>query len=53
MHLYKREIEIKTNNFFESVLCQISMGNKIGYIAVIYRTPSQTASEFDNFLDIF
>ena len=29
------------------------MGNKIGYIAVIYRTPSQTASEFDNFLGIF
>ena len=29
------------------------MGNKIGYIAVTYHCPSQTASEFDNFLENF
>ena len=29
------------------------MENKIGYIAVTYRSPSQTASEFANFLENF
>ena len=29
------------------------MGNKIGYMAVTYRSPSQTASEFANFLENF
>ena len=29
------------------------MGNKIGYIAVKYRSPSQTASGFANFLENF
>ena len=29
------------------------MGNKIGYIAVTHCSPSQTASEFDNFLENF
>ena len=29
------------------------MGNKIGYIAVTYRSYSQTASEFDSFLETF
>ena len=29
------------------------MRNKIGYIAVTYRSPSQTASEFDSFLETF
>ena len=29
------------------------MGNKIGYIAVTYCSRSQTASEFDNFSEIF
>ena len=29
------------------------MGNKICYIAVTYHSPSQTASEFDNFLENF
>ena len=29
------------------------MGNKIGYIAVTYRSPSQIASESDNFLENF
>ena len=29
------------------------MRNKTGYIAVTYRSPSQTATEFANFLENF
>ena len=29
------------------------MGNKIGYTAITYCSPSQTASEFDNFSENF
>ena len=41
-----------TSNFSESIPCEISVGNKIGYIAVVYHFPSQTASEFPNFWKI-
>ena len=52
--IYSREqLKLKhiiTPNFYECILCEISVGNKIGYIDVPYHAPSQTASEFANFL---
>ena len=45
---FKEQLKLKqiiTPNFSECILCEISMGNKIGYIAVTYHSPSQTASE--------
>ena len=53
---FKKQLKLKqviTPNFSECILCAISMGNKIGYIAVTYRYPSQTASEFANLLENF
>ena len=43
--------QIITSNFSECILCEISIGNKIGYIAVTYRSPSQIAIEFADFLE--
>ena len=45
--------QIITPNFSEYILCEISVGNNIGYIAVTYCSPSQTASEFANFMENF
>ena len=53
---FKEQLKLKqiiTPNFSECILCEISMRNKTGYIAVTYRSPSQTASEFANFLENF
>ena len=52
---FKEQLKLKqiTPNFSECIFCEILMGNKIGYIAVTYRFPSQTASEFDSFLESF
>ena len=49
-HLKLKHLPLITPNFSECTLCEISVGNKIGYIGVTYRSPSQTASEYDNFL---
>ena len=37
----------------ECILCEVSVQNKRGYIAVMYRSPSQSNNEFDNFLKNF
>ena len=52
---FKAQLKLKqiiTPSLSKCILCEILMGNKIGYIAVTYRSPSQTASEFDNFLEV-
>ena len=36
-------------NFSEFILYDMSMGKKIGYIALTHRSPSQTANKFDKF----
>ena len=53
---FKEQLKLKeiiTPNFPECIFCEIKMGNKTGFIAVTYRCPSQTAGEFDNFLENF
>ena len=41
--------QIKISLFPECLLCQININNKKGYIIVLYRSPSQTSFEFNNF----
>ena len=53
---FKEQLKLKkiaTPNFSEFILCEISMRNKTGYIVVTYHSPSQTVSEFANFLQNF
>ena len=53
---FNEQLQLKqviTPNFSECVLCEVLMRNKIGYIAVTYLPPSQTASEFAIFLENF
>ena len=51
-------VKTKTNKYYityfsECILSEITLGNEIGYIVVIYRSPINTASEFDSSLKIF
>ena len=41
--------KINTTYFSEYNLFEITIGNEISLIYVIYHSPSQTASEFDDF----
>ena len=41
---------IETNYLSECLLCEVSINNKKGYVAVLYRSPSQNSLEFDNFI---
>ena len=34
----------------QCILCEINIQNKTGYVAVIYRSPSQSSNEFEEFL---
>ena len=35
------------------MLCKLTSQNKVGYVAVIYHSPSQSVNEFDDFLPNF
>ena len=37
----------------ECLLCEVTVNNKKGYIAVLYRSPSQTNTVFNDFLSNF
>ena len=53
---FKEQLKLKqiiTPIFSECILCEISMENKIGYIDVTYGSPSQTVTEFADFLENF
>ena len=41
---------ISTSYFDQCLLCQVTCQNQKGYIAVIYRSPSQSCNEFEDFL---
>ena len=36
--------------FSQCILCELTIQDQVGYIVVIYRSPSQSATEFDDFL---
>ena len=42
--------QIETPYFSQCILCELSIQNKVGYIAVIYLSPNQSVNEFDEFL---
>ena len=35
------------------MLCKLTSQNKVGYVSVIYHSPSQSVNEFDDFLPNF
>ena len=37
----------------EYLVCEVTIQNKKGYVAVVYRSPSQSTSEFESFLSDF
>ena len=41
------------SNQDECLLCELSYKNKKYFIATLYRSPSQSREEFENFLDNF
>ena len=41
--------ETETPYFSQCILCELTIQNKKGYIAVIYRSPGQSVNEFDDF----
>ena len=41
---------VKIDYLNQSLLTEVSIDNKKGYIAVLYRSPSQDSLEFDNFI---
>ena len=44
---------VKINYLNECLLCEVSFNNKKGYIAALYRSPSQNRLEFDTFISNF
>ena len=53
---YKESIAIQIINinfFSECLLCEVTVNNKMGYIAVFYRPPSQTNTVLNDFLSSF
>ena len=50
---YRESLAVKlveTNYRSECLLCEVSINNKKGYVAVLYRSASQTSLEFYNFI---
>ena len=41
---------ISTSYFDQCLLCEVTCQNQKAYIAVIYRSPSQSCNEFEDFL---
>ena len=41
---------VETNYLSECLLCEVSINNKKGYVAILYRSPTQNSLEFDNFI---
>ena len=47
---YKESIDVQIiiNFLRECLLCEVTVNNKKGYIAVLYRSPSQTNTVFND-----
>ena len=44
---------VKTPQIHEFILCEVTIQNKKGYVAVIYRSPSQDREQFESFSSAF
>ena len=55
--LYFKEIltlKVIDNSFIaQCIICEITLQNQKGYVVVTYRSPSQSSTEFDEFLSNF
>ena len=40
-------------NLTESTLCQVTITNKMGYVILVYQSPSQSSDDFENVLSSF
>ena len=50
---YKKNLSVRiisTSYFDQFLLCEVTCQNQKGYIAVIYRSPSQSCNEFEDFI---
>ena len=53
---YKKSLSVGALNLInlnECIICEVSVQNCKGYIGVIYRSPSQSTAEFEEFLSKF
>ena len=53
---YKESLSVRAlnlTNLNECIICEVSIQNCKGYIGVIYRSPSQSTAEFEEFLSNF
>ena len=41
---------VNITSLTECLVCEVTIQNKKGYVAVLYRSPSQSTSEFESFL---
>ena len=41
---------VNITSLTEYLVCEVTIQNKKGYVAVVYRSPSQSTSEFESFL---
>ena len=50
---FKRSLalrKIELSHVTEYLLCEVNVKGQVGFITVSYRSPSQTSSQFDDFL---
>ena len=45
--------KIELSHITECLLCEVNVKGQVGFIIVSYRSPSQTSSQFDDFLSNF
>ena len=45
--------KIESSHISECLLCEVNVKGQVGFIFVSYRSPSQTSSQFDDFLSNF
>ena len=53
---YKENLSLRSLNapfLSQCVLCEVTLQSQKGYVIVIYRSPSQSTVEFDEFLSNF
>ena len=44
---------VNITNLAECLVCEVMLQNKIGFIAVAYRSPNQRASDYDHVISSF
>ena len=50
---YKESLSVRIVNIpslTECLVCEVTIQSKKGYVAIVYRSPSQSTSEFESFL---